>query len=168
MRIKQPVLWLEDTATYDLQEMAAFVRTDGRFELVIADNATDGVAAVLQREFDAVVVDIRIPPGDDRRWIQLFEKHESNRIRARLGRHFLYSVLGHANAKVQLEAPPSWISPLKIGVMTVERQADLDDDLRALGIVSYRQKRADTPEDALARLVEDMLKQAPPIEGHGR
>jgi hypothetical protein len=166
MGIKRPVLWLEDTATYDLQEMASFVRTDGRFELVIADNASGGVAAVLQREFDAVVVDIRIPPGDDPRWLDLFEKHDSNRIRARLGRHFLYSVLAHGDAKVPLGAPLKWMSPRKIGVLTVERYKDLKDDLESLGITKYRQKRADTPEDALARLIEDILAQTPSSQGH--
>jgi hypothetical protein len=154
------VLWLEDTATYDLQEMAAVVRMDGRFDLVIADNVSDAAAYVRRREFDVVIVDVRVPPGIDEEWERVFRDHDSNRLAAKLGCYFLAWLLGDSNAS-GMGLRPAWATPTRIGVMTVEPYSELPESLTSRGI-TYRQKRANTPEDALVDLVEAVLKR---VEG---
>jgi hypothetical protein len=161
MTQKRRVLWVEDGARYDLVNLAAPVYMDGNYDLVIAEDASSGINYLLKDMFDVIIVDIRIPPGVDKEWINLHKKSGSDKISARLGLDFLYTVLGHQNATIMLrERQPAWIKPTMIGVLTVESQIELDEDLKRLQITVYHQKRAETPEEILLNLIEDVLAQS--------
>jgi hypothetical protein len=158
MKQKNKVLWVEDAARYDLAHLAAPVIMDGGYDLVVAENASDGIAQLLQSIFDAIVVDIRIPPGNDKAWINLYEMSGYEKVSARLGRCFLYTILGHPNAEIKLDKRPEWIIAEKVGVLTVESHLELDEDLKELGITVYHQKHSETPETILLELIEKVLK----------
>ena len=161
MAQKRRVLWVEDGARYDLVNMAAPVYMDGKYDLVIAEDASSGMAYLLNDTFDAIIVDIRIPPGIDNEWIKLHKDSGADKVSARLGLHFLYSILGHQNAKINLgDRRPAWITPAKIGVFTVESRLELDAHLKRLQITVYHQKRAETPEEILLQLIEAVLAQS--------
>lgn len=158
MKQKHKILWLEDSAMYDLQQLSAPVILDGSYDLVIAENVSDGIAQLQQSEFEAIIVDIRIPPGDEKVWIDLYERLGRDKISARLGLQFLYTVLGHPDAKVNLgHRRPSWIKPAMLGVLSVESQLELDEHMKKLGITVYHQKRAETPETMLLELIDRIL-----------
>jgi len=161
MAQKCKVLWVEDGARYDLVNMAAPVYMDGKYDLVIAEDASSGVDYVLKDTFDVIVVDIRIPPGIDRDWINLHKKSGANKVSARLGLDFLYTILGNQNAKINLgDKRPAWITPTKIGVLTVESELELAEHLERLQITVFYRKRAEMPEEILLKLIEDILAQA--------
>jgi DNA-binding NtrC family response regulator len=66
MTQKRRVLWVEDGARYDLVNMAAPVYMDGKYDLIIAEDASSGIDYLLKDTFDVIIVDIRIPPGGDK------------------------------------------------------------------------------------------------------
>jgi hypothetical protein len=172
MKKASRVLWVEDAASYDLSQLAAPLimdgGMDGGYDLTIADNASDAIARLQQSEFEAVIVDIRIPPGDDGDWIGLYYKLGKDRIGARLGRELLYAVLGHKEARIRLgDRRPAWLTPRRIGVLTVESPGELEEDLHALGIAIYQHKTASMPvaSDALLNLVKAVISQSTDNEG---
>jgi DNA-binding NtrC family response regulator len=71
---KIKVLWVEDSARLDLPHLAAPIYMDGNYDLVVAETVSDGIAHIQNENFDAIIVDIRIPPGDDPRWIKQYHK----------------------------------------------------------------------------------------------
>jgi len=140
--------------------MAAPVYMDGKYDLFIAEDASSGMAYLLKDTFDAIIVDIRIPPGMDKDWINLHKKSGADKVSARLGLDFLYTILGDQDAEINLgDSRPRWITPTKIGVLTVESQLELDQHLKRLQITVYQQKRAETPEEILLELIQKILAQ---------
>ena len=157
---KISVLWIEDGARFDLQELAAPVLVDGRYELVIVEAASEAIDWMRQCTFDVIIADIRIPPGDDPAWIDLYKMYRANSTSARLGLHLLFTILRHKDAKVKLEAElPDWIKPEIIAVFSLEGQAELSADLKNLGISVFQQKGAGTSSTVLLDLIERVLQQ---------
>lgn len=147
------VLWIEDGALFELAHLAGPVYADDRYDLFIASDVTTGLQLLMEREYEAVIVDIRLPPGEDRVWDELYKKAGSHKSTAGLGLKLLQTILGAENAPVKLESIPSWLSPEKIGVFSVERYVDLQPSLEQLGITLFRQKTADMPGTALLDLI---------------
>jgi hypothetical protein len=168
MTQKYRVLWVEDGARYDLAHLAAPVYMDGKYDLVIAEDASAGMAVVLMDRFDVIIVDIRIPPGDEPNWIKLYQGNGTEKIAARLGLSLLYTFLGHPDAKIDLGSRrPAWITPARVGVLTVESQLELHDDLTKLGITIHGHKRAETSDEILLELIQRVLDQANHLSGGG-
>jgi hypothetical protein len=162
MKQKSRILWIEDGARYDVAELAAPVYMNVNYDLITAENASDGILALLSGEFDVIIVDIRLPPGNDRNWIDLYNKSGANKVSARLGLHLLYTILGHHDAKIVLGVRPEWIKPDKIGVLTVEGQSEVAVHLKNLKITVYEQKQAAMSETALLELIDKILKHTNP------
>lgn len=158
--MKQKVLWLEDGALSDLPEIVGPVIIDGRYDLVIAFDATEGVEHIMEAEFAAVIVDIRILPGGDRRWIDLHNAADKNKNAARLGLLVLRSLLRPEMSEVKLGRIPRWVRPAVFGVFTVENQNEVRKDLDELGITIYRQKTRRPSGMTLLELIEDIVEQA--------
>jgi CheY-like chemotaxis protein len=154
------ILWVEDGARFDLPHLAAPVFMEGNYDLCIVENVSDCITYLQHHVFDAVILDIRIPPGDDQRWITLYKKAGTDKVAARLGLKLLYSLVGLPEAEVELDNRPSWINADKIGVFTVESKRELDEHLQKLGIKVYQQKKADVSEIVLLDLIKQILKQA--------
>ena len=58
--MKRKVLWVEDNAFSDLTALAGALYVTGDYNLVVASDASDGFRYLMQKEFDAVIMDIRI------------------------------------------------------------------------------------------------------------
>jgi CheY-like chemotaxis protein len=173
---KHSVLWIEDGARYDLVDLAAPVIIGG-YDLVVAENAADGITR-LKRQFEVIIVDIRIPPADPTRskpledeeeWVRLYARSGNHKVSARLGRDLLYTILAHQEAKITRPAGLEWIRPEMIGILTVESYPEISEDLEKLGITAYDQKQAETSPALLLDLVERVLEQqnhqTQPVEG---
>jgi DNA-binding NarL/FixJ family response regulator len=160
MTQKCRVLWVEDGARYDLVNIAAPVYMDEKYDLVIAEDASSGIADLLKDVSDVIIVDIRIPPGIEKDWIKLHQDSGSDKVSARLGLDFLYTILGHPDAKIKLgDKRPAWITPTKIGVLTVESELELVEHLKQLQINVYYHKRVEMPEEILLKLIENVFLQ---------
>jgi hypothetical protein len=151
------ILWIEDGATVDLKHLTGPLYASGQYDLVLAVDASDGLRQLEKEEFAAVVADIRIPPGSDQRWIDLYYRSGQNKALARLGLQLLYSLLKPEIARVKLDPIPSWIIPNRFGLFTVESKGEVEEDLKSLNIHVYREKTERLPFTALVEVIEDIL-----------
>jgi hypothetical protein len=156
---KKKILWVEDGSRYDLVELTAPVLMDGNYDLDTAESISEGIACLLKKKYAVIIVDIRIPPGDDEEWVKLYQKSAKDKISARLGLQFLFSILGHSDAKVVLKNRPEWIRREMIGVLSVEGHQELNGDLDKLGISCYVQKEENTSELILLTMIHTILNQ---------
>jgi CheY-like chemotaxis protein len=154
------ILWIEDNAAQDLAYWAAPVYMAGGYDLVVAPTASEGAGRILESEFDAVIVDIRLPPGPEREWIEVYNSAARMAREPQLGLELLYSVLGHRKAKVPMKARPNWVTAERFGVLTVERayQEEVTACLQDLGLKVFVEKTTETPETILLDLVDQIKK----------
>lgn len=166
MKQKYKVLWVEDGAMADLPELAVPVMMDGNYELIVAEDISDAIYKLGQNEYDVIIVDIRMDPGELHEWWQLYHDAGSNKTSARLGRQFLYTILGNAKAEVKIQGKP--IHPSRIGVLTAESELELAKDLKILNISPsvFRQKRADAPRTILLELINKVVAQSKVYQAH--
>lgn len=163
--MKTRFLWIEDNAVTDLKNLLAPIFISGRYDPSIALNITDGVKYLNKHEFDAVIVDIRLPPGDDPTWQNVSKEWGGNKAAGRLGLRLLSCLFDPQEGDEKLVVRPAWLTPDKVGVLTVdgeserERNDDLElsDYLRALNINIYRRKSAMTPSDVLLKMVDEII-----------
>jgi hypothetical protein len=151
-------LWIEDGARSELSHLSGPVLYDGRIELVLAEDLTTAVEYILEEEFDAVIVDVRLPPGDDQYWKDLHRKAGRDKVHAQLGLQLLRWLLGPGD-RTGLPAPPSWLSAQRVAVFSVDCKTEILSLLDELGIEVIQQKRADLPDTILRELIDRLLEQ---------
>jgi len=137
---KTRVLWIEDSAHNENTILAVPVHLSGRYDLTIALNATDGMAELLQRDYEVVVVDIRIPPGEDPRWLKIYYYLFNSKKPIRLGLRLLQILLGDPDPLWNDNFPAAARDPSRFGVLSVETRRDLADDLANLRVTVCRDK----------------------------
>ncbi len=158
MKKKRKVLWIEDGARADFQNMLGPIYVKGEYDLVVALDATTAIAHLKKTEFDVVIVDIRIPPGEDQRCRELYKKGHGNNVAARLGLEILYGLLAPQTARMKLEPLPRWVAAERFAIFTVESRTQVESDLELLKITVYRQKTTETTSRALLEIIEDVNK----------
>lgn len=152
------VLWIEDDARFGLAQLAGPVYVHGGYDLMVASDISTAVARLERGRFDAVIADIRLPPGDNPAWQKLYQEAGGDKVHARLGLYLLYSLLGHPEAQVPLDRRPTWLTPDMIAVFTVESRPEIGKTLEQLKIGVYEQKRADLPDTILLDIIEKVLE----------
>ncbi|MCX6842030.1 MAG: hypothetical protein NTX53_07115 [candidate division WOR-3 bacterium] len=155
--MRHRVLWIEDELTTTLSIMAAPIYTSGRYHLTVAVDATEGVRCLLSEEYSVVIVDIRLPPGTDQQWSDLWNAYGASKSPARLGLRLLEALFDPAAAALKLESRPAWVVPARFGVLTVEGESEVADRLAQLGIRCYVQKKAGLPYTAVVDMIERIL-----------
>jgi hypothetical protein len=155
--MKHKVLWIEDGAFVEVSSFAAPLFNQMIYDLVVAIDVSNAVKQIIDTQFDAVIVDIRIPPGIDQDWENLYSKSGYNKIGARLGIQLLFSLLKHESAAIKLDDIPKWVKPEKFGIFTIESKAEVKNDLEALGITFFQQKKTNLPNTALLELIEKII-----------
>jgi hypothetical protein len=150
-------LWIEDGARSELSHLSGPVLYDGRIELVLAEDLTTAVDYVREEEFDTLVVDVRLPPGDDPFWKRLHRLAGRDKVHAQLGLQLLRWLLGAADFS-GLPPPPPWVDAKRIGVFSVESEHEILQSVAELGIEVIQQKRADLPDTILRELIDRLLE----------
>ncbi len=150
-------LWIEDGARSELSHLSGPVLYDGRIELVLAEDLTTAVDYVRAEEFDTLIVDVRLPPGDDPFWKQLHRKAGRDKVHAELGLQLLRWLLGAGDFS-DLPPAPGWVSAKRIAVFSVESEHEILQSVSELGIGVIQQKRADLPDTILRDLIERLLE----------
>ncbi|MCL5037434.1 MAG: hypothetical protein M1269_10005 [Chloroflexi bacterium] len=156
--MKYKVLWIEDQYSTDLNKLYGPIYTSRRYDFVAAQDVSDGIDQIMKSEFQAIIADIRIPPGKKEEWIELFNQSGGHKDFARLGLHLLYSLLGHEKAKVKIENIPGWLEANRIGVFSVESSEELKD-LKEMNIRVFQQKTTGLPKTILLELLDKILQQ---------
>lgn len=158
---KNYILWVEDDATYNLQYIASPVVMNPRYDLTLAITASEAIHFLQRRQYDALVFDLRLPPGKQQEWVRLDQKLGQLMEPPRLGLHLLYNLYsprnnGHSIHLPVLPPPP----PIhQVGILSVDAWEDVADGLVQLHFhqTNYRQKRAGMPSNILLQLVQDIL-----------
>lgn len=153
-------LWIEDGARAELSHLSGPVLYDGRIELVLAEDLTTAVDYILEQEFDALIVDVRLPPGDDQYWKRLHREAGRDKVYAELGLQLLRWLLNGGGAG-ELPEPPKWVNPKRIAVFSVESRHEIAGSLDELGIDVFQQKRADLPDTILRDLIYRLVEPRP-------
>ncbi|RPH94668.1 hypothetical protein EHM69_06725 [candidate division KSB1 bacterium] len=161
--MKPKILWIEDEATGDMSSFAGPVYASMKYEFVIAGNASEGIRRIIEAEsspFLAVIVDIRLQPGDTEEWIDYFGQRGKDPKAARLGRELLYWLFKHEQANVKLmDKRPQWIvnQQHRFGILSVETKEELKKDLDELGITEHVTKKEDTPHTVLLDMIKKLV-----------
>ena len=154
--IRKKVLWIEDAAISALHLYLAPMYMSGLYETDIALNATEAVERLRSDRYDAVVVDIRIPPGTDPNWRKIYKHHNRDVKKARLGLLLIEGIFQAEYAEYVFQDPPDWVDPSRFGVLTVERQRDIQAALANVGVkVMHRKDGQDGGE--LLKVVEYII-----------
>src|SRR6185295_1880176 len=112
--------WIEDNASSQFEYMATPVMLDGRFDLVIATSASEGMDSLRKRgPFGIVIVDVRLPAGDDPLWREFAQAHGTDQDPC-LGLELLRQLFLKDNNHQKFGPPVGWAEPDRFGVLTVE------------------------------------------------
>ncbi len=157
---KKPcVLWIEDSARFELRNLVGPLLFSGKFEFDLAEDITTAMHFMRAKQYAGVIVDVRLPPGIDPTWRKLYQQSGSDRIHAQLGIKLLYWLLAKDNT-VHPEPPPPWIKPQNLAIFTVESQVEIQKHLDELGITVFKQKYAGLRDTTLLELIDQILIQA--------
>ena len=154
--MKARVLWVEDSARFELSNLTGPVYFSGDYDFQQAENITTAINFLKTKAFDVLIVDIRLPPGIDPYWLNLYQKTELDGGGEKLGIKFLYWLLSHESS--YLEYPPKWVKPEMIAVFTVESYLEIREKLNDLKINVFKQKTAGLVDTTLVDLIEEVLK----------
>lgn len=156
--MKTKFLWIEDNARTDLVHLLPPIYMDGRYDPVIAPTVAEGVYQMKKAEFAAVVVDIRLLPGNDPDWKALYVKEGAEKGTARLGLFLLFSLFSPRidDVKIMDDNLKKWVKASRFGVLTVEdlHSGDLAEALRTFRITVCEQKTTRSPNTTLLKMVE--------------
>jgi hypothetical protein len=157
--MKRRVLWIEDSGYNENVALTSPVTHSGRYDMLTVMSATDGLRELARIEYDAIIVDIRIIPGEDPRWIKEYVSRGRGDKTARLGLRLLEIVLGQPGGiwhdHYVLESARR---PLKYGVLTVEAKESLQAELDQYGVIAYRAKHAGVSRRLLLELIDEVVK----------
>lgn len=157
--MKYRVLWVEDNAFTDLDNMSGPVYNAVKYELVTAISATEGLRQLQddKKPFDVIIVDIRLPPGTDEEFVGLFNASGENKVEARLGLKLLERVLEQSETN---NIPEPHRRPKKFAIFTAESWQELEEKLTSLSIDAdvYEQKMERNPKTMLLELIKRVLK----------
>lgn len=134
------VLWVEDGAAGEFANIGGPLHTEPAVSLAIAFNASDAVHRLLSSEFDVVIVDVRLPPGEDWRWIALYDERGREAAQAQLGIELVRSAMAHAEARIVLKRRPSWLSATRFALLTVEHREEMRALVGPLGVTKIYEK----------------------------
>jgi hypothetical protein len=153
--MKHRVLWVEDGAFSELKDMSGLIYVSGRYDLAIALNATEGLRQLLRKdkEFETVIVDIRIPPGSDEKFVRLYSDRGESKVGARLGLALLERVLRNGERE---GIPAHHREARRFGIFTVEGEDELKEDMLRLGIRVYHQKMETNSKSKLRDIIEEI------------
>jgi len=113
----------------------------------------------LTKEYDAIILDMRLPPGIDDYWIRIYQEKGEDKADARLGL-VLADWLFNGRSGFPVKGP-EWIKPHHIGVFTVENDPALHSRLDYLKIKIFQHKVAGLPDTILVEMINKIIEQNP-------
>lgn len=155
--MKTKVLWVEDSARLELRNLTGPIYISGEYDMNLAEDATTAVRYLLTKEYDAIILDMRLPPGIDDYWIRIYRDKGEDKADARLGLELAdWLFNGRSGFPVK---QPGWIKPHHIGVFTVENDPALHSRLDYLKIKIFQHKVAGLPDTILIEMINKIMGQ---------
>jgi CheY-like chemotaxis protein len=160
--MKTKVLWVEDSARLELRNLTGPIYISGEYDMNLAEDATTAVRYLRTKEYDAVILDMRLPPGIDDYWINVYRERGEDKADARLGLE-LANWLFNRKSDISFP-PPEWIKPYQVGVFTVENDSTLHNRLEFLKITVFEHKMAGLTDTILLDIINRIKLQKPEPE----
>ncbi len=164
---KTPVLWVEDSARFELANFMGPIYASRKYELTLAEDATAATRYLHTIKFDAIIMDIRIPPGRDRHWSALYQRAGSDKTTAQLGLVLLTWLLRHDYFNSNGLLKPIPVKPSQVGVFSVEGELEIGRQVKDLGISVFLEKRPGLRDTTLRELIDTVLGQGKILQGEG-
>jgi len=160
--MKTKVLWVEDSARLELRNLTGPIYISGDYDMNLAEDATTAVRYLQTKEYDAVILDMRIPPGIDDFWVNVYRERGEDKADAKLGLELANWLF---NGTSEFSVPrPQWIQPYHVGVFTVENDPSLHSRLELLKISVFEHKVAGLSDMILIEIVNRIKAQRPDIK----
>lgn len=157
--MKTRVLWVEDSARLELRNLTGPIYIGGEYDMNLAEDATSAVSYLQSKEYDAIILDMRLPPGIDDFWIKIYQERGEDKADARLGlelANWMFS--GRPDYAF---TPPGWIERYHVGVFTVENDTNLHVRLNELGINVFQHKAAGLVDTILIDIITRIREEQP-------
>ena len=155
MATRQSVLWIEDSARLELRNLCGPVYLSGKYDFSLAEDVTAAVRQMSIKKFDALIVDVRLPPGTDPTWRKLYLDSSKKQVQAQLGLQLLRWMICK-DLTIHSAPPPDWIDPNRIAVFSVESQ-EIRLTLDELGIEISATKTPGLKDNALLELIDRLM-----------
>lgn len=152
------ILWIEDSARYELSDLLGPVYHNRNLRLTLAEDAALAMDYLINQKFDLFIFDIRLPPGGDDLLSNLYNEAKKGDASSHLGlriMEWLLSKNGYVHEKIT--AIPPKINPNQIAVFTVESLTQIGDRLSSLGIDTYVQKTTVLPDTILLDIINMVI-----------
>lgn len=153
MEPQATILWIEDAAYTDYVSLLTWVLVDGRFAIDVAPNTSVALNKLAARRYEVVILDLHLPPGKDRFWIDRYQRIASEGRVPLLGLELLEEALSRGAHEPAL----SWLSPERICILSIESPGWIQQRIRKAGVSRYRDKDLFLPESVLVAIAEDVL-----------
>lgn len=163
---KRKILWVEDSARFELPHLLGPINASRRYDLTLAEDATVAAEYLRRRRFEAIVVDVRLPPGDHRYWRDIFQNAGSDRTNAKLGLALLAWLFGAPSPippsrQNSIPPRPTWpMQPQQVCVFSVENRLEIGPTLEQIGVTCMHEKRPGLPDTILLEIVSEVLAQS--------
>ncbi len=163
MKPKKYILWIEDDAAFNLQRLAVPVVMDLNFDLTLAVTISEAIHFLQRQKFDAVIIDLRMPPGRDRDWIKLYQQLASSGHPPRLGLHLLLNLFNKPTAGYTVKLPSSIITKngkiSNFGILSIDHKSEVAKELNLIEFKDghYEQKSAGMDTNTLLTIVKKIV-----------
>lgn len=148
------VLWVEDQALKDLTELRSAVYTSNKYSLTISENGTSAINELRKNVYDVIIVDIRIPPGQEPCFSKKYTDSGLNTKIAKIGLLLLERILSKNSPEFINDLLPYAYNPEVYGVFSIESENEIGEDLKELGIRHYYYKNGSVQNDALVKFID--------------
>lgn len=153
MDSKRSILWVEDAAYSDYAPLLTWVLVDGRFRIDVAQDASEAVMRARSTRYDVIILDLHLPPGRNLEWTARYQGSARARRIPLLGLELIEELLSCSVADQALR----WVSPDRMGILSIEPPAPFRLSLNRLRIGCYRQKSLFLSESTLVEMAEELI-----------
>lgn len=147
------ILWIEDEANGLLAEYANPVLASG-YDLEVALDVTDALQRMRDSQYDVIIFDLVINAGSSPAWRAYDDEGNGERY---LGLELMAAILTPTEHEMGEPLADYWITPNRVGVLSIIRDADVITRIRNLGVRAIRHKHA-SGITALNDLVNEVLR----------
>lgn len=160
MAERPKVLWIDDEGLTALHELAGPVLFSNQYQLDFAVDASDALRKLLDTQYQVVVADVRLPSGNDPRFIDLHKRRTLEGRRNWLGIHLLEGCLETEGAKLTLQPRPTWLKADAVALFSVYADEDsvIGEAMRmGLARENIHPKGAEHGPEVLLRIIDRVL-----------
>lgn len=167
------VLWIEDGTTVEIPHLTTPLIVEGRYDLAIAKDASEGIRYLTQPggQFDVVIFDLYLAPGDDEGLIERYQaRPQGSGSKTPIGMSILIDLFSSGREEhPKVIRRPEWLTPDRVGLLTVEPLSNVLETMHKLGIdeKAFRQKGATMPDATLKDLIDYVYARRQPGSDFG-